>query len=59
VVCSRAAQPPKDTQGDNKFEVENVEFYRVIKATEPNNGVYGGDNPIINNNFYVRCLPGK
>lgn len=54
VLCSCSAQPPKGTQGDNKYDIDNFEFYRVLKATEPNNGVYGGDNPIINE---TDCVP--
>lgn len=44
VMCSCAKQPPADLE---MLDTECFEYYRILKATDDNNGVFGKDSPFI------------
>ena len=51
VMCSCAKEVPNKA---NKLATENFECYRLLRATDENNGVFGNDSPILKDND---CVP--
>lgn len=51
VMCSCAKQPPA---GLDKLDTECFEYYRLLRATDKNNGVFGRDSMLIGD---LDCVP--
>ncbi len=51
VLCSSAKQPP---EGLDKFDEECFTYYRILHATEDNNGVFGNGSAFIRD---IDCVP--
>lgn len=51
VMCSCARKPPA---GLDRLDTECFEYYRILHATEENNGIFGNDSPFIRD---IDCEP--